>query len=107
MILLGDSLVDNHYLQLLDVSSSRIGDQGLMYLVEKVESKPNLKYIRCNDNYVSEKIEKILLDQLVKNTHLLQLQLYENRLSVCCLQRIKRLITRNKKEIQDREPNRL
>ena len=62
MILLGDSIVNNHNLQLIDVSSSRIGDQGLLYFMEKIENIDNIKYIKCNDNFLSEKVEKILLD---------------------------------------------
>jgi hypothetical protein len=44
-----------------------------MYLIEKIENIHNMKYIKCNDNFISEKVEKILLDQLNKNLNLLGL----------------------------------
>ena len=67
----------------------------------------NLKTIKANDNFISEKIEKILIDILERNTSLISLSLKGNRLSVCCLNRIRKILLRNTKNLEDREPNKL
>lgn len=53
--------------------------------------------IRANDNYISEKIEKILLEVLDKNKSLMEFAVNGNRLSLCCINRIIKIMARNRK----------
>ena len=48
-----------------------------------------------------------MLDLLVKNKHLIKFALSGNRLSICCLNRINKILNRNQKEKDDKEPNKL
>ena len=63
--------------------------------------------IKATDNFISEKIEKIIIDLLEKNKSLIEFPLTGNRLSVCCLNRIKKILLRNVHELENREPNKL
>lgn len=94
-------------LERIDLSSSRIGDNGILFFLEKTENCENLKYIKAIDNFISEKIEKIMIDILERNKNLVEFAVHGNRLSVCCLNRIKKVLMRNKKEQEDQEPNKL
>lgn len=91
----------------LDVSSSRISDPGILHFLEKVDIFENLKSIRATDNFISEKIEKILLEILEKNKTLVEFSLNGNRLSLCCMNRIKKILLRNNKELEEKEPNKI
>ena len=48
-----------------------------------------------------------MLDLLQKNKHLIKFSLGGNRLSICCLNRVKKILDRNLKEKEDKEPNKL
>ena len=63
--------------------------------------------IRAADNFISEKIEKILLEVLEKNKYLIEFNVQGNRLSLCCLNRIEKILKRNKKTLEEREPNKI
>lgn len=94
-------------LKKIDFSSSRVGDAGLIYFLEKTEQIYSISNIKANNNFISEKIEKLMLDLLVKNKHLIKFALSGNRLSICCLNRINKILNRNQKEKDDKEPNKL
>ena len=49
----------------------------------------------------------MLQDVLESNRNLVELALTGNRLSVCCVNKIKKILIRNKKEIEEKEPDRL
>ena len=63
--------------------------------------------IRATDNYISEKIEKILLEVLEKNKSLIEFNVSGNRLSLCCLNRIQKILQRNQKALEEKEPNKI
>ena len=63
--------------------------------------------LRIGDNFISEKIEKILLELLEDNKTLTEFVLQGNRISLSCLSRIKKIMQRNEKEIEGKEPSRL
>ena len=59
------------------------------------------------DNFFSESLEIILIDTLNKNQTLTELSLKGNRLSHTCLKKVKQIINRNIKAIEEKEPNKL
>lgn len=94
-------------LKKLDVSSSRISDSGILHFLERIDYFENIRSIKVTDNFISEKIEKILLEILEKNKTLIEFAVQGNRLSLCCLNRIKKILQRNNKELEEREPNKI
>lgn len=42
-----------------------------------------------------------------KNKYLIELKVSGNRLSQCCLSRIDKIMKRNKKSLEEREPNKI
>lgn len=96
-----------HPLQKLDIGSSRISDKGILHFLEKIDNFSNLRSLRVNDNFISEKIEKILLEILEKNRTLNDFNVKGNRLSLCCQKRIKMILERNTKELEEKEPNKI
>jgi len=74
LIIIADSvyLSDNVPLEFLNVSSSRISDHGVLHFLEHIDKFQHLKRIRLADNFISEKIEKILLEILFKNKTLIE-----------------------------------
>jgi Ran GTPase-activating protein (RanGAP) involved in mRNA processing and transport len=54
-------------LQKLDISSSRISDNGILHFLERLDYFEKLRVIKASDNFISEKIEKILIEILEKN----------------------------------------
>lgn len=63
--------------------------------------------LKASDNYISEKIEKILLEVLEKNKSLNEFNVWGNRLSLCCLNRIAKITSRNQKSLEEKEPNKI
>lgn len=59
------------------------------------------------DNFISEKHEKILVEMLEDNTTIVNFNLTGNRLSLACLKQIKKIIERNQKDLEEREPNKI
>lgn len=91
----------------MDFSSCRISDSGILHFLERIEFFSNLKSLRVNDNFISEKIEKILIEILEKNFKLVDFSLNGNRLSLCCMNKIKKIMARNNKELEEKEPNKI
>lgn len=109
--MLGDEsimmLCNNKTLQKLDVSSSRLTDKGFLHFLEFVMDIQDFISLRANDNYISEKVEKVLIEILDKNKFIQDLQVNGNRLSLCCLNRIQKIISRNIKLFEEKEPNKI
>lgn len=79
----------------------------ILHFLELVEDYPAMISVRASDNYISEKIEKILLEVLEKNKALIEFNVSGNRLSLCCLNRIQKVLSRNQKALEEREPNKI
>lgn len=94
-------------LERLDLSGCKVSDRGFMHLVENVSHLTELKYLRVADNYISEKYEKIYAEILLKNHKLIMLNLQGNRLSLSGLKAIKKIIDKNLKEYEEREPKKM
>lgn len=90
-----------------DFSSSKIYDQGLIYLMNKLQDNKKIKKIKLRDNYFSHEIDYVIMDFLDKNKNLTKLDLTKNRFSVQCLQKINKIIDRNIKAQNEKEPNKL
>ena len=78
-----------------------------MHFLERLEYFENIRCIKSTDNFISEKIEKILLEILEKNKTLIEFSVNGNRLSLCFLNRVKKILQRNSKELEEREPNKI
>lgn len=91
----------------LDISSSKVSDKGAIKLIEGLECLAELQHIRSIDNYISDKYEKIIVELLTKNNSLISFALGGNRLSLSSLKSIKRIMDRNAKELEEREPNKI
>lgn len=90
-----------------DFSSCKIYDQGLVYLISKIVDNEKIKKIKLKDNYFSHEIDNVVLDFIEKNVNLILFDLKKNRFSFQCLGRIQRVIDRNLKVLNDKEPNKL
>lgn len=90
-----------------DFSSSKIYDQGLIYLLNKLQTNTKIKKIKLRDNYFSHEIDYVVLDFLENNTNLISFDLSKNRFSLQCIQKIQKIIDRNVKIQNDKEPNKL
>ena len=55
------------YIEKLDISNCKISDKAFMLIMEELNSFEELKYIRCLENFISEKYEKIYAELLKKN----------------------------------------
>lgn len=84
-----------------------MSDKGFMHLVESLVYLPELRYLRASDNYVSEKYEKIYVELLQKNHTLISLALAGNRLSLSGLKGIRKVVERNLKAFEEREPKKM
>ena len=94
-------------LSVLDFSSCRIGDEGILYFLKTLGEYQNLTHLRMNDNFISEKIEKVLVEILELNKNILEFNVHGNRISLSCLSRIRKILNRNLKDAEEKEPNRL
>ena len=72
-------------LRRFDLSSCRLNDTGLLYLINALQSNKNISHVRLTDNFFSESIEALLLETINKNTSLVDIALQGNRLSHSCL----------------------
>ena len=59
------------------------------------------------DNFISEKIEKEIVSILGNNKSMINFNLDGNRLSKACLNKVRRMLNRNRKKFEDKEPNKL
>ncbi|CAD8044842.1 unnamed protein product [Paramecium primaurelia] len=109
--LLGDEsmimLCNNRIMEKLDVSSSRVADQGFMTFLTFIGESTNFTHLKANDNYISEKVEKLILEIIEKNQVIIDLQVTGNRLSLCCLNRIQKILLRNQKILEEKEPSKI
>ena len=94
-------------LRKFDFSACRLNDAGLIYLINALQNNKNVHSIRLTDNFFSENVEAILLETLNKNTILTEIAFGGNRFSHSCLQKVKKITTRNVKMIEEQEPNKL
>ena len=60
-----------------------------------------------SENYISEKYQKIYAELLQKNSTLISLNLHGNRLSLSGLRAIKKIIDKNLKEYEERQPKKM
>lgn len=105
--MIADNSVEYCMLEKIDISSCRVSDSGLIRFLEKITNFANLRVIKAVDNFVSQKAEKILLELLEKSSSLIDLNLKGNRLSLSCISRIKRLLGKNAKQLEEKEPNKI
>jgi len=90
-----------------DLSSCRLNDRGLIFLISALANNPRARRVRLNDNFFSEQIEAQMLEILNKNMYLIEITLQGNRLSHGCLSKIRQIVHRNMKLVEDQEPDRL
>ena len=62
-------------LKRFDLSSCRLNDTGLLYLINALQMNKNISHVRLTDNFFSESIEAILLETINKNTSLVDIAL--------------------------------
>ncbi|OMJ78907.1 hypothetical protein SteCoe_21177 [Stentor coeruleus] len=94
-------------LKSLNVGSCRIGDRGVEIFITSIIENKHLNFLNLSDNFISEKLETLILECLDKNYFLCKVLLKGNRLSHSCISRVKRICDRNRKEHENAEPNRL
>lgn len=94
-------------LRKFDFSSCRLNDQGLVHLVEALQSNKLISKVKLADNFFSESIETFVEDTLNKNTNLVELNFSGNRFSHACLAKLRKITKRNLKMIEEQEPNKL
>ncbi|CAG9325226.1 unnamed protein product [Blepharisma stoltei] len=91
----------------LNLGSCRIGDRGVETFFTSIVNNKYLTQLNFSDNFISEKLEGLLLECLDANYFLCKVLLAGNRLSHACISRIKKICERNKRERENAEPNRL
>jgi hypothetical protein len=94
-------------LNYFDFSSSKIYDQGLIYILSELAKNSKISKVKLRDNYFSHEIDYVVIDFVEKNTNLTLLDLNKNRFSFQCLQKLQKIIERNSKIKNDKEPNKL
>ena len=90
-----------------DFSSCKIYDQGLIYLLNSLATNTKISWINLRDNYFSHEIDFVILNFLDKNTNLTHIDLTKNRFSFQCLQKVNKIIKRNRNIQNNKEPNKL
>ena len=90
-----------------DFSSCKIYDQGLIYILNSLTTNEKINWINLRDNYFSHEIDFVILKFLEKNTHLTHIDLIKNRFSFQCLQKVNKIIKRNRNIQNNKEPNKL
>ena len=90
-----------------DFSSCKIYDQGLIYILNGLISNEKISWINLKDNYFSHEIDFVILDFLEKNTNLIHIDLTKNRFSFQCLQKVNKIVKRNRNIQNNKEPNKL
>ena len=98
---------NNSNLVSFDFSSCKIYDQGLIYLLNSLASNSKINWINLRDNYFSHEIDFVILNFLEKNTTITHIDLTKNRFSFQCLQKVNKIIKRNRNIQNNREPNKL
>ena len=90
-----------------DFSACKIYDQGLIYLLNGLINNEKINWINLRDNYFSHEIDFVILKFLEKNTYLTHIDLTKNRFSFQCLQKVNKIIKRNRNIQNNKEPNKL
>ena len=90
-----------------DFSACKIYDQGLIYLLNGLINNEKISWINLRDNYFSHEIDFVILKFLEKNTYLTHIDLTKNRFSFQCLQKVNKIIKRNRNIQNNKEPNKL
>ena len=90
-----------------DFSSCKIYDQGLIYLLDKLTNNEKITWVNLRENFFSHEIDFVILNFLEKNSYITHLDLKKNRFSFQCLQKVDKIIKRNRKIQNDKEQNRL
>ena len=97
----------NSNLSCFDFSSCKVYDQGLIYLLHSLTTNSKINWINLKDNYFSNEIDFVILNFLEKNTTLTHIDLTKNRFSFQCLQKVNKIINRNRNIQNNKEPNKL
>ena len=79
----------------MDFSSCRIGDEGILHFLKALEEYDGLSCLRVSDNFISEKIEKVVVEMLDLNKSLVEFAVHGNRISLSCLSRFLLMILSN------------
>ena len=90
-----------------DFSSCKIYDQGLIYLLHGLIDNNKISWINLRDNFFSHEIDFVILNFLEKNSFLTHIDLTRNRFSFQCLQKVNKIIRRNRNIKNNKEPNKL
>ena len=90
-----------------DFSSCKIYDQGLIYILHSLTSNNKINWISLKDNFFSHEIDFVILNFLEKNSTLTHIDLTKNRFSFQCLQKVNKIIKRNRNIQNNKEPNKL
>ena len=90
-----------------DFSSCKIYDQGLIYILHSLTNNDKISWISLKDNFFSHEIDFVILNFLEKNSTLTHIDLTKNRFSFQCLQKVNKIIKRNRNIQNNKEPNKL
>jgi len=105
-----ENILNKHsksHLTNFDFSACKIYDQGLIYLLNGLMNNEKINWINLRDNYFSHEIDFVILKFLEKNTYLTHIDLTKNRFSFQCLQKVNKIIKRNRNIQNNKEPNKL
>ena len=97
----------NSCLTSFDLSSCKIYDQGLIYILHSLTDNNKISWISLKDNFFSHEIDFVILNFLEKNSSLIHIDLTKNRFSFQCLQKVNKIIKRNRNIQNNKEPNKL
>ena len=90
-----------------DLSSCKIYDQGLIYILHSLTENDKINWMSLKDNFFSHEIDFVILNFLEKNSSLIHIDLTKNRFSFQCLQKVNKIIKRNRNIQNNKEPNKL
>ena len=90
-----------------DLSSCKIYDQGLIYILHSLTENDKITWMSLKDNFFSHEIDFVILNFLEKNSSLTHIDLTKNRFSFQCLQKVNKIIKRNRNIQNNKEPNKL
>ena len=97
----------NSVINSFDFSSCKIYDQGLIYILNGLINNDKISWINLSDNFFSHEIDFVILNFLEKNSFLTYLDLTKNRFSFQCLQKVNKIIKRNRNLQNNKESNKL
>ena len=97
----------NSVITSFDFSSCKIYDQGLIYILHSLTNNDKISWISLKDNFFSHEIDFVILNFLEKNSTLTHIDLTKNRFSFQCLQKVNKIIKRNRNIQNNKEPNKL